>query len=108
MEIKPIPNWRASRRHSRVRLATRVESRATGVTSVGRTDNISVGGLLVIARDTFESGTEVVVRFGLPSGHAIEAQGVVVHALRGERMGIQFHALKLADVEAIDEFVRRG
>jgi hypothetical protein len=108
MEIKPIPSWRNSRQHRRVRLTTRVESRATGVATIGSADNVSVGGLLVIARDTFESGTEVVVRFDLPSGHAVEAQGVVVHALTGERMGIQFHALKLADVDAIEEFVGRG
>ena len=107
MEIKPIPSGR-SRQHSRVRFTARVESRATGVVSVGHTDNISVGGLLVTARDTFESGTEVAVQFDLPSGHAVEAQGVVVHVLKGERMGIQFHAMKRADVEAIHEFLRRG
>ena len=108
MEIKPIPSGQKSRQDRRVRLTTRVESRATGMTSVGRVDDISVGGLLVIAHDTFESGTEVVVQFDLPSGHAVEAQGVVVHVLRGERMGIQFHAMKHADVEAIHEFLRRG
>ena len=64
MKIKPIPSWRGIRQHSRVRLATRVESRTTWVASVGRADNVSVGRLLVIAHDTFESGTEVVVRFG--------------------------------------------
>jgi hypothetical protein len=33
------------------------------------------GELLVIARETFESGTEVIFRFELPSGHTIEARG---------------------------------
>ncbi len=105
METKPIPRWRISRQDTRTRLATRVESRATGAVSLSGPDEVSVGGLLVAARETFESGTQITVRFDLPYGHLIETQGVVVHVLKGERMGIQFVELKPEDLKAMEELV---
>ena len=108
MEARSTPRWPTGRQHTRVRLFAPVESQASGATSLGRADNVSLGGLLVLARETFQPGTEVIVRFNLPSGYSIEAQGVVVHALPGARMGIQFSELKPADLKAIEEFIQKG
>lgn len=93
-------------RAPRVRLTTRVESRSNKKISLGRTRNISAGGLLVCSRDTFEPGTEVRVRFNLPFGHRIEAQGVVVYARPGVHMGIRFSQLEEKDRQAIQEFIQ--
>jgi glutaredoxin len=94
------------RKHPRVWLDTQVESLASGVTSIGRAENLSVGGLLVYTRQTFDPRTDVVVRFSLPRGHAVEGRGVVAHANRGVRMGIRFTELKEEDRVAIEEFVQ--
>lgn len=96
------------RRHLRVPLVTEVESQASGVISPGRTENIGVGGLLVLCRQTFELETEVVVRFTLPSAGPIEAQGRVMHTLPNVFMGIEFLRLKEKNQEAIAEFVRQA
>lgn len=96
------------RKHPRVRLVTQVESRASRAVSLGRTDNISVGGALVLSRDTFDRETAVIIRFTLPGGRPVEAQGRVAHAVRGVNMGIQFTQLNEADEKAIKEFVQEA
>jgi c-di-GMP-binding flagellar brake protein YcgR len=88
-------------------LLAEIECRSSRETSLGRTENISVGGVLVLSGTTFEPKAEVVVRFVVPKARLIEAEGVVVHALQGVRMGIHFVKLKHADREAIAELVQR-
>jgi hypothetical protein len=83
-----------------------VESLADEVTSDGRTENISVGGLLFVSGETFQVGTEVVVKLVLPSGHGVIAQGKVVHSKPGVRMGIQFLHLTDEDQKAIGNYVQ--
>ena len=100
---EPAEKRRIPRRHPRVRLVTQVEG-----TSLGRTENISVGGVLIYSRETFEPKTGVIVRFTLPSSRPIKAQGVVVHSKPGVCMGIQFLQLKDDDLKAIEEFVREA
>lgn len=99
------------RRNARVGLMTQVESRATRSSSIGRTRDISVDGLLVQARETFDPQTEVVFRVNLPPippGRLIEGQGIVVRTQPGVEMAIQFIQVKEADRQAIAEFVRQG
>ncbi|MFQ5903336.1 MAG: PilZ domain-containing protein [Candidatus Binatia bacterium] len=100
----PAEKRQLPRRHPRVRLVTQVQA----ATSIGRTENISVGGMLLFTRDTFEQQTEVTVRFNLPSGRSIEAQGVVTHAQAKVKMGIQFLQMKDKDAKAIEEFVKQA
>jgi hypothetical protein len=88
-------------------LVTQVESRSSGATSLGHTKNISTGGLLVESRDTFESQTNVIVRFNLPSGRAVQADGVVVRSKSGVHMGIRFMQLKDDDRNIIEDFVQQ-
>ncbi len=96
---------RIPRKHPRVRLLTQVESQTSGASSLGRTENISQGGLLVHTRETFDASTNVIVRFNLSPGHLIEAPGVVMHSLPQVSMGIKFLKLKDDDRKAIEEFV---
>ena len=99
---------RIPRRYPRVRLVTQVESRTSGQSSIGRTENISEGGVLVLSRDTFETETDVIVRFSLAPNQTVQAQGTVVHATAGVSMGIQFVQIKPEDVAAIRDFVNRA
>lgn len=106
-----LPRGEERRRSPRVRLMTQVETLGPGASSLGRIQDISVGGLLTVSRDTFEPNSEVTVRFNLPPvppGLSIEAQGVVAHVLPGVKMGIQFLLLKDDDRKAIDEFVQEA
>lgn len=100
--------WRIPRKHPRVHLVTQVESLAGRETSLGTTENISMGGLRVASGKTFEPQTEVMIRFNLPSGLHIEARGVVVHAELGVYMGIQFVTVKDEDLKALHEFIREA
>ena len=102
----PPEKRRIPRKHPRVRLLTQVESQTSGATSIGRTENISQGGLLVYSRETFDASTKVIVRFNLSPGHLIEAPGVVMHSLPQVSMGIKFLQLKDNDRKAIEEFIR--
>ncbi len=103
----PPEKRRIPRKHPRVRLLTQVESQTSGASSLGRTENISQGGLLVYTRETFDASTKVIVRFNLSPGHLIEAPGVVMHSLPQVSMGIKFLQLKDDDRKAIEEFVRQ-
>ena len=96
-----------SRKQRRVSLFTQIESRSSGATSLGRTRNISMNGLLVESRDTFDPQTNVIVRFSLASGHTIQAEGVVIHSLLGVHMGIKFIQLKDDDRKIIEHFVKQ-
>jgi len=85
----PLP-WRNPRKHPRVRLVTQVESHTSHQVSLGRVENVSIGGMLILSRETFERGTEVTVRFNLPDGKHVEAQARIAHTKPGEQMGVQF------------------
>jgi c-di-GMP-binding flagellar brake protein YcgR len=104
----PAEHGRIPRKHPRVQLLTQVESQTSGATSIGRTENISQGGLLVYTRETFDASTSVIVRFNLSPGRLIEAQGKVVHVQVGVQMGIQFSQVTDEDRKAITEFVREA
>ena len=67
---------RIPRKHPRVRLLTQVESQTSGASSLGRTENISQGGLLVHTRETFdavcaECGTSTTVPFKPTQGRPV-------------------------------------
>jgi len=73
----------------------------------GRTGDLSLGGILVLSRDTLEPKSGVRVRFDLPSGRRLDVQGEVVHSTPGVRMGIKFLALNPDDQRAIAEFAEQ-
>lgn len=105
----PSPEER--RKSQRVVLITQIECTATHDYTLGRSRDISEGGLLVFTTETFEPQTEVVVRFNLPPsppGVPIEAQGVVVHVQPGEQLGIQFFELTDQQRQAIAQFIQQA
>jgi hypothetical protein len=104
----PTPlSGRVVRKYPRIALAARVENVAGGKSLMGRTLDLSLGGILVLSPDTLEPRSEVRVRFDLPSGHRLDVRGEVVHSTRGVRMGIKFLALTPDDQKAIAEYTER-
>lgn len=79
--------------------------------SIGRTDNVSAGGLLLRTQDTLAPGTEVLVRFHLPPGAAgplIESRARVVRAETGNFMGMQFLNLSELNRTRLEQYVRQA
>jgi hypothetical protein len=106
-ERYPHANGRAQRRPAG--WLAQVETRA-GM-SIGRTDNISLTGLLLRTRETFAPGTEVIVRFHLPpgpSGPLVESLARVVRAEEGAWMGMRFLELHDANRQRLEEYFRQG
>ena len=104
----PLPHEEL-RKSQRVGLVTQVECKATGDYALGRSQDVSEGGLLVITGKTFDCGIEVVVRFNLPPyppGILIESRGVVVWVRAGGSMGIQLMQLKDQQLEAITKYIQ--
>jgi len=75
----------------------------------GRSEDVSVGGLLVLAPQAFEQAALVQVRFALPlTGRVIEtgatARWVKAAGVRGS-VGLQFSALRAEAHEVIERYV---
>ena len=101
------PSKRVGRRYPRIPLVARVENVAGGKSLTGKTVDLSLGGILVLSRDTVEPDSEVQVRFDLPNGRRVDVQGLVVHSTPGVRMGIRFLNLSDDDERAIAEYTER-
>lgn len=103
------------RKHPRLSLTAQVVNLSSGETGSGEVLDISVGGLLVLARGGFQRETEVMVRFKLPNGQLIEALGVVRHSNPAGQVGIKFVLIEEAQqkevadyVEEVRPYFRRG
>ena len=99
------------RKSQRVLLVIQVESIATGARSIGRTEDISTGGLRMLTRDTFEPKTTVTIRFNLPPvppGRPVECQGMVVRVQPGAHMAVEFLRLREEDRKAIAEYIEQA
>jgi len=75
----------------------------------GRSEDLSVGGLLVLAPQAFEQAALVRVRFALPmTGRVIEV-GATARWVKAARIsgavGLQFSALPAEAHEVIDRYV---
>ena len=92
-------------------MLTQVESLTPRKSSLGRAENISESGLLIITPETFDRDTEITIRFNLPPippGHPIEGKGVVVRVQPGVSMGIRFQQVRKKNRKAIEKFVRQA
>lgn len=99
------------RKSPRASLIVQVEFKTTRDYTLGHSQDISEGGLLVTTPETVEPPSEIVIRFNLPPytpGVFIESQGVVTHVRPGEYMGIQFLQLTDRQREAIVKFVQQA
>lgn len=96
------------RKAPRAPLLTQVEAQGGQGATLGRTNDISVGGLLIETADTLDVGATVVVRFFVPPEKAaIEAAGRVVRAEPGKSMAIAFLGLPDAHRKRIVEYIQK-
>jgi len=96
------------RKTARAPLLTQVESECGQGQTLGRTSDISVGGLLIETPDTLEVGATVVVRFFVPPEKApIEAAGRVVRCEAGKSMAIAFLGLPDNHRQRIVDYIRQ-
>ncbi len=103
----PLPTTR--RRFPRAPYVTPVRIYHGETVLDGRSEDVSVGGLLVLAPQAFEQAQLVNVRFALPmTGRVIEigatARWVKAAGVRGA-VGLQFSALPADAHEVIDKYV---
>jgi eukaryotic-like serine/threonine-protein kinase len=103
----PLPATR--RRFPRAPYVTPVRIIHGEVLLDGRSEDVSVGGLLVLAPQAFEQAQLVMVRFALPmTGRVIEiaatARWVKAAGVRGA-VGLQFSSLPAEAHEVIDRYV---
>ncbi|MGH9804900.1 MAG: PilZ domain-containing protein [Candidatus Acidiferrales bacterium] len=108
LTLKEPPQTHAPRREKRREANWLAQVESAQGAALGRTANVSLGGLLVLTSHTFKPKTEVTVRFHLrmpPDNHFIESRGRVVHEEPGDRMGIQFLQLQGTARLALREFI---
>ena len=103
----PLPTTR--RRFPRAPYVTPIRIYHGETVLEGRSEDVSVGGLLVLAPQAFEQAQLVNVRFALPmTGRVIEigatARWVKAAGVRGA-VGLQFSALPADAHEVIDKYV---
>lgn len=98
--------WKVPRRHPRVDLVMPVELRTAQAIVLGESQNVSLGGLLVSCRESFDRSANISVLFNLPSGNSIRGVCEVVHIQPGLRMGLRFLELDEESRQALSPFIR--
>ena len=97
------------RKTQRAVLLVQVEISASGEFSLGRVQNVSEGGMMVLTHNPLDPKKEVTTRLNLPAPppeYHIECQGVVVRIQPGTNMAIEFRELKEEHRKAIAEFIK--
>jgi len=96
------------RKTPRAPLLTQVEAQGGHAGTLGRTSDISVGGLLIETPDTLAIGATVVVRFFVPPEKTpIEAAGRVVRCEPGKCMAVAFLGLPDAHRRRIVDYIQK-
>ena len=106
MATTSVANEMSVRRYPRVPLATPVEIRTGDASMLGKTENVSLGGLLVQCSGSFAPNTELDVLLNLPTGHSIRARCEVVHLQPASRMGLRFLDLPEVSRQVMADFIR--
>ncbi len=97
------------RTSARVTLGVPVSYRAGQTIAGALTSNIGKGGIGIRTMTPLSTGTEIRVKFRLPTGTSeIEADGRVAWSNRQVGMGIQFERVAREVQDAIDAFVDRN
>jgi hypothetical protein len=97
--VEPPPPGPEQRRAARAAYRTPVRIAVPGVGPIdGRSEDVSVGGLLVVTRASVSPGAEVTIRFALPLDGKIIAEGAIVRWSRATR-GDESAALWAAGLE---------
>jgi hypothetical protein len=93
------------RTHPRVQFATPVEVWSGGYNSVGQSENISLGGLMLQNAHCFAPKTNLEVLFNLPNARSIRTHTVVVHSDLRLRAGVQFLSLPPDARRDLEQFI---
>ena len=108
--------WKSARRYPRISLTIPVEVRFGNVTTLTSSLNVSAGGMLLQPQtQPLPLGTELRLRFNLPTGHSISATGKVVHLtttarvvqMMGTATGVRFTNLDEVSRMALSRFLQR-
>lgn len=112
---KPPSTGPEQRRFARAAYRTPVRIEVPGVGSVdGRSEDVSAGGLLVVARGGLKAGTEVTVRFALPLDGRVVAESAVIKWSRAARsdessglcaIGVELTAASVEALRQIERYV---
>ncbi len=94
------------RKFSRLDLATPVEVRTGTLRTIGLTENIGLGGLLLQCSPEFHSGGRIDVLFNLTAGLSIKARCSVAHVQPKARIGLRFLDLDAPSQQILDDFIR--
>jgi uncharacterized protein (TIGR02266 family) len=90
--------WRSS-------LVLEVKYEGAGVRAETRISDISATGVYIDTLSPPPVGSVLKLSFTLPDGHAVEAEGVVVHSQPRIGMGIEFTTLSPEDARHIRDHI---
>ena len=93
------------RRSQRKPLLVDVEYESAGVRVKARINNIGTLGVFIETGSPLQVGVHLRLRFTMPSGRIIEAEGVVAHRQTGSGMGIAFISTGAEEAEHIRQFI---
>lgn len=108
--------WRTARKYPRVSITLPVEVHFGNVKALTNTMNVSAGGMLLQPQaKPIPVGSEVGLRFNLPTGYSVSTSAKVVHLtttakvvhLRGAAVGLQFIGMREESRVALWRFLRR-
>ena len=104
--------WLGSERRKNPRkyFIAQVDCKWQGAFCIGRTLDLSIGGLLMATTEPLDPGTPVEVRFAIPlppQAVTVEAKGVVIRANPRHSMAIKFTELDDYDRDAIRKFLEK-
>lgn len=93
------------RQSARGVLLTEVQYEGAGVQAATRISDINPSGVFIDALTPLPVGAALKLRFTLPGGQEIAAEGVVVHSQTMIGMGVAFTSLKPEDAKLIQEMI---
>ena len=108
--------WQTARKYPRVSITLPVEVHFGNLKTLMNTMNLSAGGMLLQPQaKPIPVGSEVGLRFNLPTGYSVSTSAKVVHLttsakvvhVRGAAAGLQFLGMKEESRVALSRFLRR-
>lgn len=93
------------RRYKRHILLTEVTIEGASGGAESRISDISPEGVFIDTISPLPIGASVNLKFTLPTGHLVSAEGVVIHCLEGIGMGIAFSEIGAEDVLLIRDCI---
>jgi hypothetical protein len=97
-----------SRQSERKSLLAEVEFETAGVRQKAHIKNIGTLGVFIETDSPISVGVRLKLRFTLPTGPVIEADGVVAHRQTGSGMGVAFISIGAQELKHIKEFIDVG